>query len=69
MRLIDQHKSACAKAACEILMKLAPGVNFTNILQVGFLYRNVLYSFSLLTVWLCIFFFFLAKGKMGKGWL
>ncbi len=31
------------------------GVNFINILLAHFLYRSVLGSFSLNTVWLCIF--------------
>jgi len=32
-----------------------PGNNLTNILQAAFSYKSVLRSFSLLTVWLAIF--------------
>jgi len=38
-----------------MLVKLAKGVNFTNILLVPFSYKSVLRSFSLVTVWLIIF--------------
>jgi len=44
------------KRAHFTLMKLTPGVNFTNILWACFLYQSVLYSFSLLTDWLWNFF-------------
>jgi len=38
-----------------MLMKLTTGVNFINILHTTFSYKNVLHSFSLVTVWLGIF--------------
>ncbi len=46
--------------------KSSPGVNFTHILPVAFLYKSVLYCFSLLTNWLCNFFgyWILAVDKM-----
>jgi hypothetical protein len=40
------------------------GVNITNILQAEFLYKNALRSFSLITVFLCIF---LSKEFSRKG--
>jgi hypothetical protein len=36
-----------------MLMKSTPGVNLTNILLAAFLYKSVLCSFFLFTVWLC----------------
>ena len=39
----------------KMLMKLTPGVNFTYILWLAFLYKSVLHSFSLITVRLCNF--------------
>ncbi len=41
------------KAAYKTLMKLIPGVNFTNSLWADYLYETVLRSISLITVWLC----------------
>ncbi len=38
-----------------MLIKLTTGVNFTNILRTAFNYKRVLCSFSLVTVWVCIF--------------
>jgi len=38
-----------------MLMKLTLGVEFTNIVGVDCLYESILHSFSLITVWLCIF--------------
>ncbi len=43
--------SVRTKAACKILVKSTPSVNFNNILQVSFLYKRVF----LKTVWLCDF--------------
>ena len=43
---------------------LASGVNFTNILQAAFLFKNVLCSLSVLTVWVCNFW---AKGIGAKA--
>ncbi len=37
-------------------LSLRAGVNFINILCVPFLYKSILHSFSLIAVWLCIFF-------------
>jgi len=48
--------SVHVKSALKILIKLTTGVNFTNILQTAFNYKRVLCSFSLVTVWVCIFF-------------
>jgi hypothetical protein len=53
----------CVKAAQKMLMKFLLGVNFIKILCKPVLYKSVLHSFSLVTVWLCIF---LAKEYRGK---
>jgi len=45
-------KNTSAKAAYKMLVKLTTGVNFINILLVNFLYKSVLPSFSLITIWL-----------------
>jgi len=47
-----------------------PGVNFTNILLTTFLLKSVLHSFSLMTVWLCNFFFkrIFAQKLLVKCW-
>jgi hypothetical protein len=38
-----------------MLMKLTPGVNFTNILRAAFSYKSFLCSFYVLTIWVCNF--------------
>ncbi len=40
------------KDACKMLMKLTPGVNFINILQLNFLCKSAWRSFYLVTFWL-----------------
>jgi hypothetical protein len=57
--VIFWRKDFDAKAANKILVKLTPGVNFTNILRAVFLYERFLRSFYELTIWVCNF---LAKG-------
>jgi len=47
--------STGVKAARRMLMKLTPGVDFYNILCATFSCENVIYSYSLLTLWVCIF--------------
>ncbi len=49
-------KNISLKAACKMLMKLTTKVNFTNIFWTVLLYESIFCSFSLLTVWLCRFF-------------
>jgi hypothetical protein len=47
----------CMKKSCwKMLMKLTQGVNFNNSLLVPFVSKIVFQSFSLITVWLCNFF-------------
>ena len=53
-------------AVCSSLVKLTPGVNFTNILWAAFLYKSVLHSFYVLTVWVCIFFGFFGLSRIEK---
>jgi len=36
-------KNVGAKAACKMLVKLTPIVNFTNILQTAFLFQRILF--------------------------
>jgi len=43
------------KIARNVLMKLTEGFNFTNILLQPFLYKSVLHTFTVITVWLCDF--------------
>jgi len=50
--------SADLKVASKMLMQLAPGFKFTNILRASFFLQNCFASFF--TVWLCNF---LAKEK------
>ncbi len=47
--------STCIKAVHRTLMKLSPGVNFTNIMRAAFYTKVFLHSFSLITVWICNF--------------
>ncbi len=62
--LIFWQKDFGAKAAHKMLVKLTPGVNFTNILGAAFLYESFLCSFYVLTIWVCTF---LAKGFWCKS--
>ncbi len=48
--------SGCVKAVRGMLMKLSPGLNFTNILGGTFLYASALCCIFLVTVWRCNFF-------------
>ncbi len=48
----------------KMLMKLTPGVNFTNSLWAAFLYQSFLRHFYVLTIWVCNF---LAKGFWCKS--
>jgi len=48
------QKNNCQRI-CTLCLKVGegdPGVNFINILRAAFLYKSVLSSFSLITVWL-----------------
>jgi len=47
--------SECANKGGVTDGNCAAGINVTNILRLAFLYKNVVHSFSLLTVWLCNF--------------
>ncbi len=49
------RKNIGGKAADKRLAKVTTGVYFTNVLPAAFLYKRVLQTFSLLTVWLCNF--------------
>jgi len=62
--VILYHKEIGTKAALIILVKLAKGVNFTNILQAAFFYESVSASFSLITVCVCDF---LSKENCNKS--
>ncbi len=62
--VIFWRKDFSAKAAHKMLVKLTPGVNFSNILRAAFLYESFLCSFYVLTNWACNF---LAKGFWRKA--
>ena len=51
------------KSVRKILMKLTPGVNFTNISRAAFLYKSVTRKFSVLTQFVLEFF---CRKKIGK---
>ncbi len=48
-------KISYEKRVRKMMMKLTLGVNFTNILQIAFLVKTVLFSFYVRTVWVCNF--------------
>jgi len=48
--VFDEDKKGGGGKDCD-----SAGVNFINIIQVHFLYKSILHSFSLVTVWLCNF--------------
>jgi len=49
------QKESGTKATRKILAKLTTGVNSINIEQAAFLYKSVLHSFYLISVWHCNF--------------
>jgi hypothetical protein len=57
--VIFWQKDFGTKAVNKMLVKLTPGINFTNILRAVFSHKGFLRSFYLLTIWVCNF---LAKG-------
>jgi hypothetical protein len=62
--VIFWQKDFGTKAAHKMLVKLTPGVNFTNIKQAAFSYQSFLRSLYVLTIWVCNF---LVKGFWHKS--
>jgi len=55
LRQYFRKKILYKKRVRKMLMKLAPGVNFIIILRSAFSYASVLFTFSLMTVWVSNF--------------
>ncbi len=53
--VVEEVGTSSCKARPSSLTSHRTGVNFTNILQAAFSYKNVFGSFSPVTVWLCNF--------------